>query len=167
MRAAMPAILDARDQSRRIYALDRLFTGRIDRRGIDDIGIVEGGGKIIHMIAQAREAMRLNHGDHAVLHALARGGQNGADFDRVVAVIVDDGHAINLAHLGKAALDPAEFGETGADDVLRTPISTATATAASAFWTLWRPGIGNSIPSIRRKLPSRWRSTAVKRLPPG
>jgi hypothetical protein len=111
-----------------VHALDGLLASGIDRGGIDDIGIVEGGGEIIQMIAQAGEAVRLDHGDHAVLHAFARGGQHGADFDRVMAVIVDDGGAINLAHLGEAALDPANLAKPVRISSSATPISTATAT---------------------------------------
>lgn len=68
--------------------------------------------------------MRLDNGDHPALHAFARGGEHGADLDRVMAVIVDHGGNTradrDLAHLGEAPLDPAELGEAGGDDVLRT-----------------------------------------------
>ena len=45
--------------------------------------------------------------------------------------------------------------------------SSATATAASAFWTLCRPGIGSIRSVIVRSTPSRPRISASKRLPPG
>ena len=37
------------------------------------------------------------------------------------------------------------------------PSSTATPIAASAFWTLWRPGIGSSTPAMVRTSPARLR----------
>ena len=71
------------------------------------------------MIAQPGEAVRLDHRDHAPgAHALAGGGQHGADFDRVVAVIVDHGDPVDLTHLGKAAFDPGKLGKAGADVVV-------------------------------------------------
>ena len=106
-----------------IDAFDRLLARRVDRRGIDHVGIVECAFEVIHVIAQAREAVRLDHGDDAPLHAFARSGQHGADFHRVVAVIVDHCHATaldrDLADFGEAALHAAELGEAGLDAGIR------------------------------------------------
>ena len=86
----------------------------------------------------------------------------------MMAVIVDDDRAVDLADLAEAALDAVELREAG-DDVASSgiPSSSATAMAASAFWTLWRPGIGTWMLPIVRRSPSRPRITASKRLPPG
>src|SRR3546814_10993224 len=75
------------------------------------------------MIAQPGEAMRLDHGNDAPRpDALARSGEHGADFDRVVAVIVDDRHDTltrrYLADLGEAALDARETVEARGDLVV-------------------------------------------------
>jgi hypothetical protein len=47
------------------------------------------------------------------------------------------------------------------------PSSAATPIAASAFETLWRPGIGKEMSRIVRTLPERSRIVTSKRLPPG
>jgi hypothetical protein len=54
----------------------------------------------------------------------------------VVAVIVDDGDAAHLAHLGEAAVDAAEARQRLADLVALHAEMRATATAPSAFETL-------------------------------
>ena len=59
------------------------------------------------MVAQAREAVRLNHCDHAALHAFARGGEDGADFDGVI--LFDESHA-----MANAAGSKGERGDTEA-----------------------------------------------------
>ena len=121
MCAAVAAGLDPFDQGIGIDPFDRRFAGRIDRGGIDHVGVVEGGLEVVHVIAQAGEAVRLDHGDDpAGPHPFARGGQHRADFHRVVAIVVDHGHAIDLAHLGEAPLDPGELGEAGLDDTVGT-----------------------------------------------
>ena len=66
----------------------------------------------------------------------------------MVAVIVDDGDAVDLADLGEAPLDAAELGEAALDHLVGDAQLGATPIAASAFWTLWRPGIGSSMPAI-------------------
>ena len=43
--------------------------------------------------------------------AAARRLQHRGDLDRMMAVVVDDGDAADLAGLGEAALDPAEPGQ--------------------------------------------------------
>jgi hypothetical protein len=63
MRAAVAAGFDPFNQRIGIDPFDRGLTGRIDRRGIDHVGIVEGGLEIFHVIAQPGEAVRLDHGD--------------------------------------------------------------------------------------------------------
>ena len=79
------------------------------------------------------------------------------------------GDAVDLADLGEAPLDAAEAGEAALDRPSSAmPISSATPIAASAFWTLWRPGIGSSMPLDRAHRRRRGRgSTTSKRLPPG
>src|SRR3546814_13332206 len=67
-----------------------LFPGSIDGSGIDDVSIVERLLKIIHQIMQARIAVRLNHGDHPPLCALASSSEHRPDFHGVLAVLVND-----------------------------------------------------------------------------
>src|SRR3546814_6840664 len=100
-----------------------LLACRIDGKREDYVGVVERLLEVIHMIAQPGEAMRLDHGNDAPRpDALARSGEHGADFDRVVAVIVDDRHDTltrrDLADLGEAALDARETVEARGDLVV-------------------------------------------------
>jgi hypothetical protein len=144
---------------------------RIDRRGIDHVGIVERGLEVFHVIAQAGEAVRLDHRDHAATHAFARGGQHGADFHRVMAIVVDHRHFAarhgDFAHLGEAALDPAELGKAGADQIVRHAHFHRHGNRGQRVLHVVAARHRQVMSSIRWNEPSRWRSTAVKRLPPG
>src|SRR5690606_20512581 len=71
-------------------------------------------------VAQPGEPVRLDHGDDAAVligavQHLARGLEHRGDLDRMMAVIVDDAHAVHDAGCGETPLDPAEAGESGAD----------------------------------------------------
>src|SRR5262249_44929586 len=99
-------------------ALDGRLTRRIDGRHGDDVGIVEAGAKLLHQIAQPREAVRLNDGDDASLARLARGIEHSGDLDRMMAVIIDDADLVPGPGLGEAPLDTAEILERLADDGL-------------------------------------------------
>jgi hypothetical protein len=66
-----------------------------------------------------------------------------------MAVIVDDRGAIHLAHLGEAALDPAELGETGADDLVADTHFHRHRHRRQRVLHIVAPGIGNSMSSIR------------------
>ena len=87
---------------------DRIFARGINLGDADHIGLVETGAEILEQAGQARIAMGLMHRDHAAFAGLTRGFQHGGDLDRVMAVIVDDGDAAHLAHLGEAAVDALE-----------------------------------------------------------
>ncbi len=167
----MAATLQSLDQGLRVDALDRRFARGIDRGHEHAIGVVERGLELFHQAAEARIAVRLDDGDDAALRALAGGGEHGADFDRVVAVIVDDRDVAvlhrHLADVREAALDAPNAEKPRWIVSSGMPSSSATPIAASAFWTLWRPGIGSSIFSIERLVPSRSRTMHSKRLPPG
>ena len=52
--------------------------------------------------------MRLTDCNHATLHALTRSGEHSANFNGVVAIIVDDRNAAHFANLGEAPLDAAK-----------------------------------------------------------
>ena len=75
---AVAALLQPLDQSLGVDALDRLLAGGIDRRDIDDVGVVEGALELVHQIAQPGVAVRLDDRDHPALGALARGREHGA-----------------------------------------------------------------------------------------
>ena len=65
----------------------------------------------------ARVAMRLEEHQQAIELAAARGFQRGANFDRMMAVIVDQGDAVDDAFDVKAAADAGEIwqGLRGSD----------------------------------------------------
>src|SRR5690606_25432687 len=92
---AMAPALQPFDQRSAVHAFNRLLTRRIDGCGIDDIGVVERLLELVHQIAKASKTVRLDHGDDTppasgTLQAFAGGGKDSANFDRVMAVIVDD-----------------------------------------------------------------------------
>ena len=90
---------------------DRIFARGVNLGDAHHIGLVEAGAEILEQARQPRIAMRLMHGDHAAVAGLTRGFQHGRDLDRMVAVIIDDGDAAHLAHLGKAAVHALEPGK--------------------------------------------------------
>ena len=92
-------------------------------------------------VARPRVAVRLEHDDDAAVDAGARRGDDRGDLGRVVAVVVDDQDAARLRRAPRTAARrrgtparPAAIASNG------TPSSRPTATAASAFSRLWRPG---------------------------
>src|SRR3546814_1638082 len=115
----MPALLESGHQRGGVDAVDGRFSGRINGRHIDRVRIVEGGAEVLHQVAQPGEAMRLDDSDDAARRPFPRGGQHGADFHRMMGVIVDycgdPALAGNLAHLGEAPLHTAEAGKSVAD----------------------------------------------------
>ena len=90
-----------------VGAGDRVFAGGENLGDADQVGVVEAGTEILEQGRQAGVAVRLVHGDHARFGAvgdgLARGLQDGGDFDGMVSVVVDDGDPTDFA-------DPGESG---------------------------------------------------------
>src|ERR1700677_3165825 len=64
-------------------------------------------------------AVRLEQPQQAILIAAARGFERGANFGGMMAVIVDEGDAIEDAFDFEAAAHTGKFGESGADQVGR------------------------------------------------
>ena len=61
------------------------------------------------MVAQAREAVRLNHTHDAPCpDAFAGGREHRANFDRVMGVVVDHGDPVDLAHPLEAPVGTVE-----------------------------------------------------------
>ena len=103
------------DQRVAVDALDRRLAGGIDIGDDHHVGVVEAGAEFLEQMGQARVAVRLHDGDDLARGGGARGAQHGGDLDRMMAVIVDDGDAVDLAGLGEAPLDAAEAGQRLAD----------------------------------------------------
>ena len=61
--------------------------------------------------------MRLKENQQPIELAAARRFQRGADFHRVVAVVIDDGDVVHDALDVKPAAHPGKFGETFADQI--------------------------------------------------
>src|SRR3546814_13816060 len=97
----------------------RRSSERVDGRYIDEVGVVEGALDVVHRVAKAGVAVGLDDGDHATLGAFPGGGQGGFDLDRMMAVTVDDGDALDLADLGETALDAVELVESVGEDFVR------------------------------------------------
>ena len=119
----MPRAAQTGRQRVGIDPVDRCFASGIDRRDDDHVGVVERGLEVGHQVAEPGEAVRLDDGDDAApgpdAGPLPRGGQDGADLDRVVAIVIDDGDAPagkhDLTDAGEAPLDAAEAREPGRD----------------------------------------------------
>src|SRR5215469_9744200 len=63
--------------------------------------------------------MRLKEDKNAVELAKFGGLERGADFSRVMAIVVDDGHVVGDALNVETAADAGEFEEAFADEVAR------------------------------------------------
>ena len=100
-----------------VGAFDRRFASGIDIGDDDRIGVIETGREFIEQRMEPRVAMRLHDGDHLPFCRGARGAQHGGDLDRMVAVIVEDAHAVPFARRREAPLDAAEARERAADRI--------------------------------------------------
>ena len=109
----------ALDERSRIDAVDRFLAGWVDRRHEHHVGVVEGVLELFHQRLQAGVAVRLHDRDDALLCALACCREDGADFGRVVSVIIDDDRAVRLPDMGEAAFDALETFESGNDCVVQ------------------------------------------------
>src|SRR5215469_6396381 len=115
---AMAMLDQPGDKGIATYTFNWAFAGRIDVRDQNDVGIVETGAEAVKEMGDASKAMRLNHRDQLTGDDCAGCFQNRSDFDRMMTVIVDNGHAIPLAGLGKAALDPFEVTQRSLQGVV-------------------------------------------------
>ena len=100
------AIWRARSLSR--DAFDGLLAGGVNIQHEQRVGIGEGGGELVHQVAGAGVAMRLEDDVDLAKSALARGGQRGPNLGGMVAVVVDHADARGLAAQLEAAVDAAE-----------------------------------------------------------
>ena len=75
---------------------DGRLTGRVDVGDEQHVGLVEGAGEVVEQVARPAVTVRLEGHDDPVPFARVRplgGLERGADLRRVVAVVVDEGHA--------------------------------------------------------------------------
>ena len=99
-RMAVSPRLQGGDERIAIGACDGRFARRINIGDDHRIGIVERARKTIEERMETRIAMRLHDGDDSGLGGRARGTQNSGDFDRMVAIIVENGCAVPIRRCG-------------------------------------------------------------------
>ena len=88
-----------------------MLASGVDGNEFDGVGLGEGGGEIVEQVASSGVAVGLEENVNVPIATLAGGGKGGADFRRVVAIIVDDGDAVSGALVLKAAVDATKAAE--------------------------------------------------------
>ena len=151
-----------------VGAGDRRFAGRIHFRDQEHVAFAEHAPEVVQQIARTRVAMRLKHQHQASLRpALAHRFQRRRHLGGMMAVVVHDQGACRPATGSRpaaAGADRCPGNSPGRFWMASSGISSsvATATAASEFKTLWRPG--KLIVTLKGGRPSR--SSLVSRLQP-
>ena len=124
------------------HAGNRILAGGVDVGEHEFVGASRAPARTRSSSCRgARVAVRLERHDEPPAERGARGGEHGRDLGRVMAVVVDDQDAAGLAaHAGSGG---RRRGTRRGPPAIRsngTPSSRPTATAASAFCRLCRPG---------------------------
>src|SRR5215208_7067989 len=104
----MAARAQALHQRVAIGARDRRLARRIDLRDDHRVGVIEAGGEFLEQRGQPRVAVRLHHRDHLPVGRFPRRPQHGGNLHRMVAVIIDNRHAVPLAGAGEAPAHATE-----------------------------------------------------------
>ena len=86
----------------------RLLARRVHVGEHERVGADERVGEVAPQRRGARVAVGLEHRDHALPAAFARGADHGVDLAREVRVVVDEGDAVALAPELEAAGHAAE-----------------------------------------------------------
>src|SRR6267142_122269 len=94
---------------------DGRFAGRIEIDQNKDVSLIERAAEFVPKVLSACVAMRLKEHEQAIELAAAGRFERGADFHRVVAVVIDDGDVVHVALDVEPAAHPGKFGETFAD----------------------------------------------------
>ena len=89
------------------------LAGGEDVHDAQDVGGVEGAPELARERLGAAVAVRLEDADDALEVELGGGGERDGDLGGVVAVVVDDGHARDVAHVREAPARALELGERG------------------------------------------------------
>ena len=88
-----------------------VFSGGKHFGNANDICFVKARAEIVEKRVKARVALWLVDRDHAAFGGLACSFQNSSDFNRMVAVVVNDRDAADFANFGKAPVHPFEAGK--------------------------------------------------------
>src|SRR5690554_6094301 len=115
---AMPMSANGLDEARGVEALDGLLARSKDVSDEDDISAIERANKIVKTVSRARIAMRLKRHDDATTKRRLRRRERHLDLGRMVRIIVDHRHAVDLADDGETALNPFEGLERARDDLM-------------------------------------------------
>ncbi len=105
--------IDGFDQPGSVDACDRHFAGGVNVEHPDRIRLVKAVEKLRQQVAGAGISMRLEQNQNATEAALARRLESGADFRRVVAVVIHDRNVAHDSPLLEPAFDPAKLRQTG------------------------------------------------------
>jgi hypothetical protein len=87
---------------------NRFFAGGVNIQELDGRGVIEGVHELIHQIASARVAMRLENDVHCRIAAVASGAKSRANLRGVMSVVVDDRNAVGAAFDLESPVHPAE-----------------------------------------------------------
>ena len=98
-------------RSFRINPGDGVFAGGINVQHLDCVGVVESGGELGHQVARTGVAMRLKDHVDPVIARLPCGVQRGANFRRVVAVVVDHIHPASTPFQLKPSIHSAKVAQ--------------------------------------------------------
>src|SRR5258705_5284387 len=108
----------AEDEMIAVDALDRRLPGGIDVSDHDRVGVVETGTKFLEQRLQPGEAMRLHHGNDLAVGGFPSRSQHRRDFNRMMAVVIDNGDAVIFAGFGEAPPHAAETCQRLSDGVV-------------------------------------------------
>src|SRR5712671_5679543 len=98
---------------------DGTLARRVDVHQHDHVGLIEGPAKFVPKMLRARVPVGLEEHQKAFEMADARGLERRANFNRMMAVIVDQGDVVDHSLDVKPAADAGEFFQTDANQVRR------------------------------------------------
>ena len=94
---------------------DGLFAGGVNGKDADSIGVSKCTAELVQKIKGAGVAVGLEEDVDLAVAALAGGGEGGANFGGMVAVVVDHGDAAGGATKLKAPINSSEVIEARGD----------------------------------------------------
>src|SRR5262249_5990477 len=101
------------------YSGNRGLAGGVDVGQYENVGEIESDAEIVPKGLRAGEPVRLEQDQQAVKLAATSGFERGANFGRVVAVVVDYSDSLDHAFDVEPAADAGKFGETFANQFCR------------------------------------------------
>src|SRR5690349_5816436 len=99
------------------HAGDGGLARRIDVGQDENVCLIEGAAEFVPKMLRARVAMRLEEHEQAIELAAAGGAKRGANFRRMMAVIVNNGDVVHHSFDVEAAADAGKFCQAFANQV--------------------------------------------------